>query len=61
MTENLCSGQAECFSNIRKEFKWNDPTSHKAVGQENNPNKIIVEYNPALRFNPPPGLENFAE
>ena len=61
MAENLCSGQTECFSNIRKEFKWEDPASHKAVGQENNPNKIIVEYNPALRLNPPPGLENFAE
>ncbi len=65
MADNICKDTSNdnCLLNLRKDFKFIDPEnkSKKAKNFESNPDKIIIQYNPHIRTNPPPGLENFTE
>lgn len=65
MASNLCSDEnnPECFKNLRKDFDFKNinGNSRKASGFSSNMNKIIIQYNPYIKTNPPPGLENFTE
>lgn len=59
MADNMCNDKDSCFLKIRKDFDFTNPDHNKT--KENNPNRIIIEYDPAIISNPPPALENFVE
>lgn len=65
MANNFCSdiSTSDCFENLRQDFDFKnlDGYSKKSSGFLSNMNKIIIQYNPAIKTNPPPGLENFTE
>lgn len=64
MADNICKDENNdaCLGNLRKDFNFADATtSKKAKNFERNPDKIIIQYNPNIQSNPPPGLENFVE
>lgn len=64
MADNICKDENNdaCLGNLRKDFNFADATtSKKAKNFERNPDKIIIQYNPSIQSNPPPGLENFVE
>lgn len=58
------AAEANSFQAIRSGFTMTNPAHKKSQtlpGGDEVSDKIILEYNPAIRTNPPPGLENFVE